>query len=65
MTENKNHTVRVGDNFHKEIEDIKQERLDNGTDQKKKSTRVLTDLLVRHNFWNKIKKEMIEHEFTE
>lgn len=55
-----NHTVRVGDNFHNEMEEIKESRIEKGIDKKKKSTRVLSNLLVRHKLWNKIKEEMIE-----
>lgn len=58
--DSENHTVRIGNNFHKEIENIQEERLDSGIDKKKKSMRVLSNLLVRHKLWNKIKQEMIE-----
>ncbi len=55
-----NYTVRVGDNFKKEIQIIKEERIKSGIDKKQKSIRVLSNLLVRHKLWNKIKEEMIK-----
>lgn len=61
----KNHTARIGEKFSQEIDDIKSERLKLKKDKKKKSTRRLTNLLVRHNLWPKIKKEMIEINLSE
>lgn len=54
-----NHTVRVGENFQKEIQEIKEKRIESRIDEKKKSTRVLSNLLVRHKLWPQIKEEMI------
>lgn len=54
-----NVTARIGDKFNKEIEDIKNKRLEIGIDKKRKSTRRLTNLIVRHDHWRKIKEEMI------
>ena len=55
-----NHTVRIGDKFHKEIEEIQKSRMDSGLDKKKRSFRILSNLLVRHKLWSKIKQEMKE-----
>lgn len=48
-----------GGNFNKEINDIKEARVEEGIDKKKTSTRILSNLLVRHKYWPKIKLEMI------
>lgn len=53
-------TARMGEDFSKEIENIKQERLDKGIDKKRKSTKKLTNLIVKHKAWEKIKKDTIE-----
>ena len=55
-----NHTARIGKDFSSELNDVIEERLKLGVDDKKKSIRRLTNLLVRHKLWPKIKKEMIE-----
>ena len=55
----KNHTVRIGDNFFKEIDIIKKERLNLGNDKKRRSTRSLTNLIVRHDYWPEIRQAMI------
>lgn len=54
------HTTRVGKEFIKEIEEVRKERLELKIDTKKKSTRRLTNLLVKHKLWPKIKAEMIQ-----
>jgi len=54
-----NHTARIGKLFSKEIEKIKDERLKLGIDKKRKSTRRLTDLIVKHESWEKIKSDTI------
>lgn len=56
----KNVTARIGDEFEKELEEIKKERLKRGVDKKKKSTRRLTNLLVKHRDWPTIKEDTIE-----
>lgn len=50
---------RIGKDFNKEIENIKYERLLKGIDKKKKSTRMLTDLIIKHRDWKKIKEDTI------
>ncbi len=54
-----NVTARIGENFSKEIEEIKDERLKRGIDKKRKSTRKLTNLIIKHNNWEKIKEDTI------
>ncbi len=56
----KNKTARIGEDFNKEIEEIKKERKKRGIDKNKKSTRILTNLIVKHRDWNKIKEDTIE-----
>lgn len=56
----KNITARIGESFSKELEEIKQERIDRGIDKKRKSTRKLTNLMVKHSDFKKIKKDTIE-----
>ena len=55
-----NYKVRVGDNFKKEIKKIKEKRINLGMDKKKKSIRVLSNLLVKHKLWSIIKEDMIQ-----
>lgn len=62
MTE-KDVITRIGSAFNKEIENIKRQRLEEGVDKKKKSTRALTDLIITHEDWPKIKKDTIYHKF--
>jgi len=56
----KNVTARIGEDFSKELEEIKKERVDRGVDKKKKSTRKLTNLMVKHEHFQKIKEDTIE-----
>lgn len=56
----KNVTARIGENFSRELEEIKKERVDRGIDKKKKSTRRLTNLMVKHKHFKKIKEDTIE-----
>lgn len=55
----KNKLVRVGVEFNKEIEFIKNKRLEIGKDKKKKSTKILTNIIIKHNFWKEMKKDII------
>lgn len=57
--------IRIGTNFNNEIECIKKARLNRGLDIKKSSTRLLTELLIKHNFWSQIKNELINLEIGE
>ena len=56
----KSKTTRIGEDFNREIEKIKKARIDLGLDKKKKSTRTLTNLLIKHDSWAKIKQDTIE-----
>lgn len=56
----KNVTARLGDEFSKELEEIKDERLARKIDKKRKSTRRLTNLIVKHRDWKTIKEDTIE-----
>lgn len=57
---NKNITARIGEEFSNELENIKDERLERKIDTKRKSTRKLTNLLVKHRDFKKIKADTIE-----
>lgn len=58
---NNNHIQRIGEKFNLELENIKQERINLGIDKTKTSTRVLTNLLIKHSSWRLIKNDMITH----
>lgn len=51
---------RIGQKFYKEIELIKDKRLRNGKDKNRMSTKVITNLITRHNSWSEITKKIIE-----
>ncbi len=53
-------TARIGLDFAEELEDIKKERRERGIDKKRKSTKRLTNLFVKHRYWKKIKEDTIE-----
>lgn len=53
-------TARLGERFTKEINEIKEKRIEEKTDKKKKSTRFLSDLIVKHKDWKNIKKDIIK-----
>ena len=57
--------TRIGQDFENEIQHIKDKRLELKIDEKKKSTRVLTNLLIKHDLWNKVKKDMINFKFKD
>lgn len=59
----KNHTTRIGEKFMKEISEIQKKRIDLGKDKKKRSVRDLSNLIIRHDFWEEIKEDMIELDF--
>lgn len=61
----RNIKVRIAEEFNNEIEDIKIKRLELGGNNKKfNSSRILTKLLIKHNYWNKMKKDIINYRFT-
>lgn len=55
----KNHTTRVGKNFYKNMKEIRDTRLELKKDKVKIPIRVITNLIVKHNYWPKIKEEII------
>lgn len=61
----RNVTARIGEDFSKEIEDIKDERLERKIDKKRKSTRKLTNLIVTHRDWKTIKEDTIKQNIEE
>lgn len=54
------HMTRVGTEFNKELELIKEARINTGIDKKKKSTRKLTDMIIKHENWPEIRKDLIK-----
>jgi len=56
----KNVTARIGEDFSRELEEIKKERVAQGVDKKKKSTRRLTNLMIKHKDFQKIKEDTIK-----
>lgn len=56
----KNITARIGEDFSKELEEIKDERISQGIDKKRKSTRRLTNLIVKHRDFKKIREDTIK-----
>lgn len=54
-----NITTRVDPKFKQEMREIKEDRLINGNDKKKMSDREITGLIPKHNFWRKIKEDII------
>ena len=65
IKDSKNVTSRIGEDFSKEIEEIKEERLKRGIDKKRKSTRILTNLIVTHSGWPNIKEDTIKENLKE
>ena len=52
-------TTRVDPEFNEEIEDIKRERLKRLIDVKASSSRKITSMIPKHNFWKRMKEDMI------
>ncbi len=53
----KNHTARIGYDFNKQVEKINEMRKESG--KKPISMNVLTNLLIKHNSWTLIVKDLI------
>ena len=51
---------RLGHRFCNELEKIKDAKLRNGTAKDRISTEKISNLIVRHNNWEEIKKHIIE-----
>ena len=60
MKNDKGRQSRIGEKFYKEVETIKDKRLRNGKDKDRMSTKIITNLIVRHNSWPDISKKLIE-----
>lgn len=58
-----NELIRVSKKFNEELEDVQQRRIDIGFDEMKTSKPKLTDLVVKHKFWNNVKDDMINFNF--
>ncbi|KKM64850.1 hypothetical protein LCGC14_1497220 [marine sediment metagenome] len=56
----KNHTARIGYNFNREVERINEKRKEIG--KKQISMNVLTNLLIKHNSWSIMFKDLIKFE---
>jgi len=59
----KNHTARVGYDFNKEIERMNSKRVELG--RKSISMNVLTNLLIKHNSWSFIVKDLINFDLKD
>ena len=53
-----NKQARIGERFNREIDQIKEKRIELGIDRKRKSTRLLTELIIRHDSWPEMKRDM-------
>jgi len=51
--------ARIGRKFSEELEKIKDARLRNGKSKERVSTEKISNLIVRHNYWNEISKDVI------
>jgi len=54
--------ARVGELFQKEIKDINKKRIEKGKSEDKVSTEKISNLIVKHYEFKKIKKEIINLE---
>lgn len=61
----KNHTTRVGENFHDHMKNMREMRLKIKKDKVKIPIRVLTDLIVKHNHWPQMKADIINLDIKE
>ena len=68
MTEEKNNDndlQRIDLNFKNKINEIIQERLDNGIDKKRKSIKIITSLLPKWVYWEKFKQDAVNLEINQ
>lgn len=61
----KNDTQRNGEKFNSDMEDVKEYRVEEGIDKKKKSMRILTNKLTGHKLWPKIMQDLKEVEIDD
>ena len=60
-TNSENHTARMGTTCMNEFNEILDKRLERKIDKKRKSIRVISELIVTHKRWPEMKKDAIEH----
>ncbi len=53
------HAARLGTNFFNKVEKIKDARLRNGKSKDRISTEKVTNLIIKHKFWNEVEKDII------
>ncbi len=58
-----NKLIRVSNKFDEELDKIQEERIDTGVDETKTSKPKLTGLIVKHNFWSKVKEDLVMFKF--
>ena len=51
---------RIGQKFYNELETIKDRRLRNGKDKERMSTKVITNLIARHDSFLEIAKKIVQ-----
>lgn len=54
---------RLDPAFQRELDEIKDKRIEKGIDKVRKSNRALTAILLRHSSWAKIKEDAITYDF--
>lgn len=54
------HTARIGENFNKELDLIRDKRKEKRLDKKRISTHQLTNIIIKHDRWEEIKKDMMK-----
>jgi len=59
-----NELIRVSINFDNEIMDIQKKRIENGMDEALISKPKVTELIIKHINWNKIKQDVIAYNFN-
>lgn len=57
--------AKMGIIFNRELDEIKNKRLELGKDKDRRSTKELTNLITKHNYWKIIKKEIIQIESSQ
>ena len=55
--------TRVGKKFDEVMKEIQQERISKNIDVGKKSKAKLTNLIIKHNFFPQIRKEIVDYRF--
>ena len=62
---NSNKLIRVSNNFDKEITNVQNKRIEIGMDETFVSKPKITDLIIKHNHWFKLKDDIINFNFEE